>query len=136
YHHSLRYPTLLFRHRHSQPISTLFPYTTLFRSLMHWCMEENISISFFTSSGRIRGRVIGMTNGNVTLRKTQYRKSDCEAESLHIAQHMIIGKLYNKEQLLKRTVRDHALRVDVDAITNTIEQLKKARKAVMESDDL
>src|SRR5699024_7233289 len=91
---------------------------------------------FFTSSGRIRGRVIGMTNGNVTLRKTQYRKSDCEAESLHIAQHMIIGKLYNKEQLLKRTVRDHALRVDVDAITNTIEQLKKAREAVLESDDL
>lgn len=113
-----------------------FGYQGASPALMHWCMEQNISISFFTTSGRLRGRVIGMTNGNVILRKTQYRKSDCEVESLYIAQHMIIGKLYNKEQLLKRTVRDHSLRVDVAAITNAIEQLKTAREAVPISEDL
>lgn len=113
-----------------------FGYQGASPALMQWCMEENIGISFFTQSGRLRGRVIGMTNGNVTLRKTQYRKSDSETESLHLAKHMIVGKLYNKEQLLKRTVRDHSLRIDVDALTNTIEQLKSARETVLISEDL
>lgn len=103
-------------------------------ALMQACMEQNISISFFTSSGRLRGRVIGTTNGNVTLRKTQYRTSDNEAESIDIAKHMIVGKLYNSEQLLKRTVRDHGFRVDVNALNKTIDQLKKTRSVVLESE--
>lgn len=113
-----------------------FGYQGASPALMQWCMEENVSISFFTRSGRLRGRVIGMTNGNVTLRKTQYRKSDSEEESLHLAKYMIIGKLYNKEHLLKRTIRDHSLRVDVEALTKTTEQLKNAREAVLASEDL
>src|SRR5690625_3514576 len=45
-------------------------------ALMATCMERNISITFFSTHGRLRGRVLGMTNGNVTLRKRQYQISE------------------------------------------------------------
>jgi len=105
-------------------------------ALMSECMEQNISLTFFTSSGRFRGRVTGKMNGNVTLRKKQYRISDDEKECVNISRHMIIGKIFNSEQLLKRTVRDHALRVDVDKINGAIRRLLDSRKAAGESNDL
>lgn len=35
-------------------------------ALMAACVERNIAITFLTSSGRFRARVIGPSNGNVT----------------------------------------------------------------------
>lgn len=96
-------------------------------ALMSTCMEENINLSFFSSSGRFRGRLTGETNGNVTLRKKQYRMSDDESESVQIARHMITGKIFNSEQLLKRTIRDHALRIGADRMNKVIQRLKKSR---------
>ncbi|RYG71174.1 type I-C CRISPR-associated endonuclease Cas1 [Lentibacillus lipolyticus] len=97
-------------------------------ALMGTCMDQNISLTFFTSTGRFRGRVTGEANGNVTLRKKQYRISDQESESIDIAKHMIIGKIFNCEQLLKRTMRDHALRVDSSKMNQVIERLQESRK--------
>lgn len=105
-------------------------------ALMASCMEKNISISFFTTSGRLRGRVIGMTNGNVSLRKEQYRISDDEIRSVEIARHMIVGKLYNTEQLLRRMLRDHALRIDQAKVEKVVDLLHKAREQVLEVQDL
>lgn len=96
-------------------------------ALMSECMKQNISLTFFSSNGRFRGRVIGEMNGNVILRKKQYRISEDEDESAKIARHMIVGKIFNSEQLLKRTARDHALRVDSDKIAKALEQLKGSR---------
>lgn len=105
-------------------------------ALMSQCMEQNISITFFSSSGRFRGRVTGELNGNVTLRRKQYRLADEEEECVRLASHMIIGKIFNSEQLLKRTVRDHALRVDTDRLSNVIGRLREARRAISECRDL
>jgi len=96
-------------------------------ALMSECMKQNISLTFFSSSGKFRGRVIGEVNGNVTLRKKQYRISEDEEKSAKIARHMIIGKIFNCEQILKRTVRDHALRIDKMKITNALDRLKVSR---------
>lgn len=105
-------------------------------SLMGACMEKNISISFFSTSGRLRGRVIGMTTGNVTLRKEQYRISDDEKKSLEIARHMILGKIFNSESLLKRTIRDHSIRIDAVELKRVINELKIARDKVIECESL
>lgn len=105
-------------------------------ALMGECMKQNISLTFFTSSGRFRGRVTGETNGNVTLRKRQYRLSDMENECVKIAKHMIVGKIFNSEQLLKRTVRDHALRIDVEQIDKALHRLKHSRMVAIECSSL
>lgn len=105
-------------------------------ALMAECMERQISLTFFTSGGRFRGRVTGELNGNVTLRKKQYRLSDDVDESVKIARHMIVGKVFNCEQLLRRTIRDHGLRVEVDRIKLVVEQLQKSRKGAISCSDL
>lgn len=105
-------------------------------ALMAECMDQNISLTFFTSSGRFRGRLTGESNGNVLLRKKQYRISDSEDESLRIARHMIVGKIFNSEQLLNRTWRDHGLRVNSERIKHAISRLAKARQHVLACNDL
>lgn len=105
-------------------------------ALMHWCMENNVSISFFSYTGRLRGRVVGITKGNIYLRKEQYRFSECEEKSLQIAKNMILGKIYNAENLLKRTIRDHSLRVNVDQLEKVVFRHKDAREKVMNAKNL
>lgn len=105
-------------------------------ALMAECMDQQISLTFFTSTGRFRGRLIGESNGNVILRKKQYRISDSEKESVNISRHMIVGKVFNCEQLLKRTLRDHGLRVNSVRIEQSIEKLKKSRNNALECTDL
>lgn len=105
-------------------------------ALMAACMEQNISLSFFTSAGRFRGRLTGEINGNVFLRKKQYRISDSEEESVKISKHMIVGKIFNCEQLLKRTIRDHGLRVNSERIAHAIDKLKQSRGKALVCTDL
>jgi CRISPR-associated protein Cas1 len=105
-------------------------------ALMAECMNQNISLTFFTSTGRFRGRLTGESNGNVTLRKKQYRTSDSEERSVNIARHMIVGKIFNCEQLLKRTLRDHGLRVDSERIQQAIDKLKESRNSALKCTDL
>lgn len=105
-------------------------------ALMAACMERNIALTFLSTSGRIRGRVIGMTNGNVTLRKTQYRISDDEEKSAEIARHFLVGKLYNAKLMLERMTRDHALRVDVEKFKNTSSYLSNSMHQLMSIQDL
>lgn len=93
-------------------------------ALMRKCGEKNISLTFLTSSGRFGSRVTGGTTGNVTLRKKQYRISDQETESLAIARHFIIGKLYNQRWMLERMTRDNAMRIDVDQFKGISSELK------------
>src|SRR5699024_762422 len=57
-------------------------------------------------------------------------------ESVKIAKHMIIGKIFNSENLLRRTVRDHALRVEVDRIMHIVDQLRKSRIGAMSCSNL
>lgn len=105
-------------------------------ALMAYCMENNISLTFFSSSGKFRGRLTGEVNGNVVLRKKQYRLSHDENESVKIARHMIVGKIYNSEHILHRMIRDHALRIDTVRMKLAIEQLKEARNRTLQCENL
>jgi|SRR5690625_217110 len=104
--------------------------------LMGECMERNISITFFSTTGRMRGRVLGMTQGNVVLRKKQYKVSENEELSTNIAKHMILGKIFNKEYLLKRFIRDHPLRLNVSKLEHIVSQLSSIRQEVIQCKDL
>lgn len=95
-----------------------FGYAGASPGLMHACAQRNIALTFLSSHGRFLARVNGEQYGNVVLRKKQYRISDSEMESLAIAKNMLIGKIYNAKWVLARVVRDHAMRVDVNAIKN------------------
>lgn len=105
-------------------------------ALMRKCAEQNIGLTFLTSSGKFSSRVTGGTTGNVTLRKKQYRISDVEVESLAIARHFIIGKLYNQRWMLERMTRDNGLRIDVDQFKKISGELKKYIEDVRQVEEL
>lgn len=93
-------------------------------ALMRKCAEKNIGLTFLTNTGKFGSRVTGGTTGNVTLRKKQYRLSDIEEESLAIARHFIIGKLYNQRWMLERLTRENPMRIDVERFKQISGELK------------
>lgn len=105
-------------------------------ALMRKCAEKNIGITFLTNSGKFGSRVTGGTTGNVTLRKKQYRLSDSETESLAIARHFIIGKLYNQRWMLERMTRENPMRIDVERFKQISGELKKYIEAIRQVGDL
>jgi len=76
--------------------------------LMHHCAENNVLISFLSEQGRFLARVQGPVNGNVLLRRQQYRLTDDLATSALIARAVVLGKVTNCRTVLQRSLRDHA----------------------------
>ena len=95
-------------------------------ALMGKCAQEGISIIFLSRNGKFLARIVGEQYGNVILRKTQYRVSECEEESLKLAKCFIMSKLYNSRWILERAIRDHKLRVDSEALKSASLTLKNS----------
>lgn len=93
-----------------------FSYKGASPALMGACAARGIGLAFFTPRGHFLARICGEAQGNVLLRKAQYRRSDDAAQSCLVARCFVFGKLYNSRWCVERTVRDHALRVDVPAL--------------------
>jgi len=93
-----------------------FGYTGASPALMGACARKGISLSFMTQSGKFLARIVGENYGNVTLRKTQYRYSDSEEQSVRIARNFIIGKVFNTRWIIERAIRDYPLRLDIEKL--------------------
>ena len=105
------------------PLHTLqsiidFSYMGASPALLGKCADMGVAFIFCSPRGRFLARVTGEANGNVLLRRKQYRVADDEENSCLIAKNMIFGKLYNSKQSIERTRRDHALRVDCEALAS------------------
>src|ERR1700739_4426914 len=50
-------------------------------ALMAFCADRNVGVSFLSEHGRFLARVQGPVNGNVLLRREQYRRADNESGS-------------------------------------------------------
>ena len=104
-------------------------------ALMGKCVSESRELVFLSRSGRFLARAEGEVNGNVLLRRTQYRIADSPAESLGIARNMIAAKLYNSRWTLERTMRDHALRIDPAKFEEKSAYLQNSIKAAVSAPD-
>lgn len=101
-------------------------------TLMGKCAQEGISIIFLSRNGKFLARIVGEQYGNVILRKTQYRVSECEEESLKLAKCFIMSKLYNSRWILERAIRDHKLRVDTETLKSASLTLKNSLNSAYE----
>lgn len=102
---------------------TSFGYVGASPALMRKCAEQSISLNFMSPRGRFMARVIGKTNGNVLLRREQYRLADDTSRSLEIAKSFVVGKLYNSKWVIDRYCRDHALRLPLEKLKNGIQEI-------------
>lgn len=70
------------------------------------CGDQALAISFLTEQGQFLARVEGPVQGNVLLRREQYRLADDRAACLRMARPMIAAKIQNERGLLLRSARD------------------------------
>lgn len=111
-----------------------FNYTGASPGIIRLCNENNISISYLTPNGRFCGKYIGLTNGNVLLRRAQYRLADNE-ESLQIAKRCIEAKLINSRKVYLRLARDHAGKIDLNKVNQLSDYIYKQVLVVAETVD-
>ena len=113
-----------------------FSYKGASPALMGACARQGIQLTFLTPRGRFPARVCGQEQGNVLLRKEQYRLSDKLEKSCHIARNFIFGKVYNQRWVLERTLRDHRMRVDAAKLESASKALAGLLPAIETQTDL
>lgn len=107
-----------------------FAYPGASPALMGECARRGIQLTFMSPGGRFLARVSSMSQGNVLLRREQYRIADSDTRSCVIARNMILGKVYNSRWVLERALRDHALRIDVPRVSAASGQMQKQLDAI------
>lgn len=75
--------------------------------LMGFCAENNVALSYLTEHGAFLARVQGPVNGNVLLRREQYRRADSPDASAALARAMVQAKLANCRTVLLRALREY-----------------------------
>ena len=113
-----------------------FSYAGASPALMGACASKEINLVFCTPRGKFLARTIGISNGNVLLRRKQYRIADDTTESCKIARNMIFGKLYNCRWSIERTKRDHKMRIDEEKFIRASETIKKLMADVLKEQSL
>lgn len=114
----------------------MFGYSGASPALMGKCADYGIEISFLTKNGRFLARIVGLENGNVLLRKEQYRISDDENRSLNYAKSFIGAKIYNGRWVLERALRDYSLRINAEKVKRASEFLYSSQKMVPKCENL
>ncbi|MFD0896603.1 type I-C CRISPR-associated endonuclease Cas1c [Loigolactobacillus binensis] len=105
-------------------------------ALMSECMQHSIPMTFLSPQGKFLGRVIGISKGNVVLRKRQYHIAENLTASSLIARNFIIGKIYNQRWMLERATRDHGLVIDTPRFKSVSSQFKEVTKQIIQCVDL
>ena len=113
-----------------------FSYKGASPALMGACARQGIQLTFLTPHGRFLARVCGQEQGNVLLRKEQYRQSDDLEKSCRIARNFIFGKVYNQRWVLERTLRDHRMRVNATALESASRALSSLLPSIETETDL
>ena len=107
----------------------MFTYSGASPALMGKCTEMGIGFTLCSMNGKYLGRIVGENNGNVLLRREQYRIADNDYKSCLIARNMILGKIYNCRKNLERAKRDHQLVIG-DCLNASSETLKAYTRTV------
>ncbi len=107
-----------------------FGYLGASPSLLGMCAEKGISVSFLSEHGKHLATVQGPHNGNVLLRRKQYRWADSEEDSSRLASLFVTGKVANSRVVLRRYLSDHRDCYDEHEHKDEIENICKlmARK--------
>lgn len=108
-----------------------FGYAGASPALMGAATKQGVSLTFCTPSGQFLARVSGNQQGNVLLRKNQYRFSDDLGMSAHMAKYFLSGKLYNARWVIERATRDHAMRLDCAKLKAVSQSIYTAGKELL-----
>lgn len=120
---------------HNLQMIISFSYAGASTALMGACAQRGVGLAFCTPRGKFLARTCGISQGNVLLRRTQYRAADDPVESCRIARSMIFGKVYNSRWSIERTRRDHKMRIEQEKFGAVSENLKALLPQILEAEN-
>ena len=90
-------------------------------------LDAGVSFSIISASGRLRGRLVPPSEGNIFLRRLQYERGADPQFCLGIARAIALGKLRNQRTLARRICRSHPgiPTDDIEKITLSIKDAEK-----------
>ena len=99
---------------------------------LHALLQCGIPLFLLSARGEYLGRLSGLNNGNVDLRKAQYRR-DADAEfALRAARSIVAGKIRNQRVLAQRWLRRRQVEGQADCAALAVAENNAARAASLE----
>ncbi|GAB6039651.1 type I-C CRISPR-associated endonuclease Cas1c [Endothiovibrio diazotrophicus] len=92
-------------------------------SLMGLCGERDVALSFMSERGRFLARVQGPVNGNVLLRREQYRRAEQVEAGAEVARVIVAAKVANGRSVLQRALRDRRGHDGATALEGVVKHL-------------
>jgi CRISPR-associated protein Cas1 len=84
-------------------------------ALIGACAERGITIVLLDRAGRFQARVEGPVQGNVLLRRAQYRVAEAATD---IVRSFVLAKIANQRAVLRRTIRDYGSTPELEAASD------------------
>ncbi len=76
--------------------------------LVEHCAKEGVTVSYLDGRGKFLARLQGPVQGNVLLRRAQYRDADNSERALQFARCCVAAKIQNQRSVLLRHLRNHS----------------------------
>lgn len=92
-------------------------------------LEAGVSFSIISRAGKLRGRLVPPSEGNIFLRRLQYQRAADPAFCLPIAKAIALGKLKNQRAFAYRLCRTHPdiPKTNVEKITTAIKSAENEK---------
>ena len=105
-------------------------------ALAEYAATSGTTITYVSGSGKFLARMVGPLQGNVLLRRQQYRDADDEAAAIAIARCCVAAKTINQRTVLRRFCRNHSDAPGSDRIRQAADRLDEVQRRVAGAEDL
>jgi CRISPR-associated endonuclease Cas1 len=102
--------------------------------LMGLCGEHGVALAFLTEKEQFLARVHGRVQGNVLLRRSQYRKANSDDSSAVVARAVVLAKVANCRTVLQRSLRDKSVGGGGEEIERAVRRLGRLLEDVAKAD--
>lgn len=113
-----------------------FGKNTLSTSLLGFCAEKNLTLTFLSEHGHFEGRLCGPVSGNVLLRKRQYQRMDDPDFSARFVRDLLYCKIKNSKTVLLRHARISENEEQKNALVESAQQLSRMAEQLAECEDV
>lgn len=113
-----------------------FGKNTLSTSLIEFCGENDVTLTFLNEYGRFYGRVCGAVSGNVLLRKRQYDSLNDKEFVKTTVRYILLGKFRNSKSVLMRYARSSEDEAKANELYAAAEKLTKISRQLVECEDV
>lgn len=108
-------------------------------ALMAHCTDNSITITHLNRYGKFQARIEGAVSGNVLLRREQYRIGDDPERTQPICHSIILGKVHNQRQVIRRYLRDYKDQLDdvtINSLDSAQQRLERGLSKILATETL